>query len=137
MYRTSNNGCSVPTDTATTECLKQVSETSWHHGRGIQKCIRARVLGRPSLKVIWKMSKILYTLNLHNMDSKHSLNNETSLQMLMWMVTYHWTVLDSEVPGIVDNWERVNQSFPMKSSLIAYPTPSGQPLLHLHTNNIK
>lgn len=37
------------------------------------------------------------------MDSKHSLNNETSLQMLMWMVMYHWTVLDSEVPGIVDN----------------------------------
>lgn len=50
-----------------------------------------------------KMSKILYTLNLNNMDPKHSLNNGTSLQMLMWMVVYHWAFLDSEVLGIVDN----------------------------------
>lgn len=89
MYRTSDNGCPVPTDTATTECLKRVSETSWHHGREIQKCIRARVLGSPSLKVIRKISKILYTLNLDNMGPKHSLNNETSLQMLMWMMMCH------------------------------------------------
>lgn len=57
MYRTSDNGCSVSTDTATTECLKQVSETSWHLGRGIQKYVRARVLGIPSLKVTWKYKK--------------------------------------------------------------------------------
>lgn len=37
------------------------------------------------------------------MDPKHSLNNGTSLQMLMRMVVYHWAFLDSEVLGIVDN----------------------------------
>lgn len=57
MYRTSDNGCSIPADTATTDCLKQVSEPSWHHGRGIQKCIKAIVLGSPSLKVIQKSVK--------------------------------------------------------------------------------
>lgn len=57
MYRTSDNGCSVSTDTATTEYLKQVSETSRHLGRGIQKYIRARVLGSPSLKVVQKCQK--------------------------------------------------------------------------------
>lgn len=37
------------------------------------------------------------------MNPKHSLNNGTPLQILMCMVMYHWAVLDSEVPGIVDN----------------------------------
>lgn len=73
---------------------------SWKRDSKVRK---SQSTWHPITESYLKISKILYTLNLNNMDHKHSLNNETPFQILMCMVMYYWAVLDSEVPGIVDN----------------------------------